>query len=90
MTDTWLYPPDLRDALAGFGLAPRTDTPPALVRDAVSDLYRYEIRQLRDRRRRGEVAPDDYVPAVIALRKKYWVLTLPASGWERIYRPGAR
>ena len=48
MTDTWLYPPDLRDALAGFGLAPRTDTPPALVRDAVSDLYRYEIRQLRD------------------------------------------
>jgi hypothetical protein len=88
MTSTWTYPPDLLEALAGFGIAPRPDTPPALVRDAISDLYRYEIRELRDRRRRGEVAPDDYVPAVIALRKKYWVLTLPVSGWERICRPG--
>jgi hypothetical protein len=88
MTGTWTYPPDLLEALAGFGIAPRPDTPPALVRDAISDLYRYEIRELRDRRRRGEVAPDDYVPAVIALRKKYWVLTLPVSGWERICRPG--
>jgi hypothetical protein len=90
MTDLWIYPPDLREALASFGVAPRADTPPALVRDAVSDLYRYEIRELRERRRRGEVAPDDYVPAVIALRKKYWVLTLPVSGWERICRAGAR
>jgi hypothetical protein len=86
---TWTYPEELLDALASFGVAPRADTPPALVREAISHLYRYEIRALRERRRQGVVAPEDYVPAVIALRKKYWVLTLPVSGWERICRPGA-
>ena len=34
------------------------DTPPRLLRDAVNDLYRYEIRGLRDRCRAGEFPVD--------------------------------
>ena len=85
-TAPWTYPPDLRDALAGFGLAPRPDTPPVFVRDALSDLYRFEIRRLRDRLLAGRVAKADYIGLVISLRKKYWPLTLTPAAWEQICR----
>ena len=50
---SWTYPDELRSALVRFGLAPTAATPPALVRDALNDLYRYELRRMRDRLRRG-------------------------------------
>ena len=54
MGERWVYPADLADALHGLGLAPRADTPPALVRDALNDLYRFELRRMRARLIRGE------------------------------------
>jgi hypothetical protein len=85
MTDgPWEYPPELLDALPAFGLLPRPDTPPRFTRDALSDLYRYEIRRLRERLRAGEVQKADYQGLVIALRKKYWPLTLTPEAWEKI------
>ena len=80
----WSYPPEFLAALAGHGLAPTAGTPPVLVRDAVNDLYRYELRRARDLHMRGEIAKVDYLDVVVALRKKYWLLTLPAVAWERI------
>jgi len=80
----WIYPPELIAALAAHGLAPTSETPPVFVRDAVNDLYRYELREARDRHKRGQIAKPDYLDVVIALRKKYWVLTLSAVAWERI------
>jgi hypothetical protein len=82
----WKYPPELIDALAGHGVAPRPDVHPRVVRDFVSDLYRFEIRRLKQRRATGVVPKEDYVDRVIALRKQYWVLTLEPSAWERICR----
>lgn len=82
----WTYPQELADALLTFGLAPTRHTSPLLVRDALSDLYRFEIRRLRQRLRDGGVAKPDYVPQVIALRKKYWPLSLQPSHWEEITR----
>jgi hypothetical protein len=82
--ERWEYPPELLDALPAFGLRPRPDTPPRFTRDALSDLYRYEIRQLRERLRAGEVQKADYQGLVIALRKKYWPLTLTPEAWEKI------
>jgi hypothetical protein len=82
----WSYPPELREALAGFGLAPRPETPPVFVRDALSDLYRFEIRRLRDRLLAGHVAKADYIGFVVSLRKKYWPLTLTPAAWEQICR----
>ena len=39
-----VYYQQILDELAGHGLIPRPDTPPQLLRDAVRDLYKYEIR----------------------------------------------
>ena len=80
----WTYPPELLTGLEPLGLAPTERTPPALARDAVDDLYKYELRRLRDRLRVGEVDRPDFLAHVIALRKKYWVLTLPLPAWEKI------
>lgn len=85
MTPTsWTYPPELLSALGGFGLAPLATTPPAVVRDALNDLYRYELRRMRDVLRAGGIAKPDYIDRVIALRKHYWPLTLTLDAWERI------
>lgn len=90
MAAPWSYPPELLAALAPLGLAPRPTTPPALAREAVDDLYKYELRRLRDRLKRGDVVRANYSAAVIALRKRYWVLTLPLPVWERICTEGGR
>lgn len=80
----WTYPVELRAALQGLGLAPTAATPPALVREALNHLYRYELRRMRERLRAGAMAKPEYLDAVIALRKKYWPLTLPLEAWEKI------
>ena len=83
----WSYPPELAEALSAFGLAPGPHTPPRLTRDALSELYRYEIRRLRLRLLAGEVAKADYRGLVIELRKKYWPLSLTPEAWEKICGP---
>jgi hypothetical protein len=85
--ERWTYPVELVEALWRFGLAPRPDTPPRFVRDHLRDLYRYEIRRLRDRLLAGEFPKKDYIGHVIALRKKYWPLALTPEQWERICTP---
>lgn len=87
MTDrTWTYPIELLDALPRFGLLPAPHTPPLLVRDALNDLYRYEIRALRQRLLDGEFERIDYKVQVVLLRKKYWPLSLQPKHWEEICR----
>jgi len=80
----WTYPPELAEALLAFGLAPRPETPPRLVRDQLSDLYRWEIRRLRDRLLAGEFPKQDYIGHVITLRKKYWPLSFTPEQWETV------
>jgi len=89
-SEIWNYPPELRDALGSFGLCPTDRTPPAIVRDALNDLYRYELRRLRGRLIAGEMLKPAYIELVIAMRKKYWPLTLPLGAWEKICRADAR
>jgi len=67
------YPEELLAALGAFGLAPRATTPPAVVRDALNDLYRFELRRMRDRLRAGHIAAADYYGLVVALRKHYGI-----------------
>ncbi len=75
------YRPDVLDQLARHGLRPAADTPPSLARDVVEDLYRYEIRRLRDRLLAGAIAKADYAGAVRDLRTRYPVLSLPLPLW---------
>jgi N-carbamoylputrescine amidase len=57
------------------------------VREFVNDLYRYELRRLRDSYRGSALDKAEYHARVVALRKHYWVLTLPPKAWGEICRP---
>ena len=70
------------DALAGLGLAPRDETSPELLREQLNGLYRFELRRLRDRHRAGEITKADYIPHVLELRKKYWMLSVRTDKWK--------
>ncbi len=78
---TFRYRTEVLEELARHGLRPQPDTPPARLREAISDLYRYEIRQLRDRCRAGEFSTRDLPAHVVELRKRYVLLSVPIAHW---------
>jgi hypothetical protein len=80
---TYEYAPEALEVLAGHGLHPRPGTRPAIVRDALSDLYRYEIRRLKQRLLAGEFPKAQYIDRVVALRRQYWLLSIPIERWVR-------
>jgi hypothetical protein len=69
------------DELARHGVKPRDDTPPALLREFVNDLYVIEIRALRDRVRSGSIAKQELAAHVKELRKRYFLLSVPIELW---------
>jgi hypothetical protein len=73
------YRPDVLRALERHGVRPTPHTRPELVREYVRDLYKYEIRRLRDRLQRGEFPRHEYAGRVEALRREYPVLALQAQ-----------
>ena len=75
------YRPEVLEALARHGLVPRLGTPPQVLRDAINDLYRYEIRRLKMRLLRGAFPKAEYVPRVVELRGKYLLLSMPTDDW---------
>jgi len=72
------YRADVLERLESHGIRPRPTTRPEVVREFVNDLYRYEIRALRDRLLRGEFPRNTYLDRVVTLRNKYSVLALRA------------
>jgi hypothetical protein len=75
------YRPDVLAALERHGVRPRPDTPPALVHEFVSDLYRYELRRLRDRLVRREIPKAGYLDRVVALRRQYALVSIRPEEW---------
>jgi len=75
------YLPEVLDELARHGLVPRPDTPAERLREQVSDLYRFEIRALRDRCRAGEFSTQELPARVIELRRRYVLLSIPTQCW---------
>ena len=73
---TFVYRADVLAALLAHGVKPTPQTPPQLVRDYVRDLYKFEIRRLRERYLRREFAKAEYSERVDALRRQYPVLAL--------------
>jgi hypothetical protein len=70
------YRADVLAQLLRHGVRPTEETSPELVRNFVRDLYKYEIRMLRERYMRGEFAKIEYAGRVDALRRRYPVLAL--------------
>jgi len=75
------YRPDVLSALWRHGVQPTPRTDPELVRAYVRDLYKYEIRKLRERYLQSEFPKQEYWDRVDALRRAYPVLALPARLW---------
>ena len=70
------YRPDVLAHLFRHGILPRDSTPPEVVRAFLNDLYRYELRKLRDRYMVGEFPKLEYHKRVIEIRDRYPVLAL--------------
>ncbi len=75
------YRLEVLDELARHGLAPRADTSPEKLREQINDLYRFEIRALRDRCRAGEFTTHQLPARVVELRKRYLLLSIPMERW---------
>jgi hypothetical protein len=73
--------PEVLEALAGHGLVPGDDTPVARLREQINDLYRLEIRRLRDECRAGVFPVTELAPRVVELRRRYLLLSIPTSQW---------
>ena len=75
------YRPDVLARLWVHGVQPTERTRPELVRDYVRDLYKYEIRRLRERYLQREFPKSEYWGRVDTLRREYPVLALRARDW---------
>ena len=75
------YKPSVLEQLWRHGVQPTPATPPQLVHDFVNDLYRYELRRLRDRLVRREIPKAGYFDRVVALRRQYPLVSLKANEW---------
>ena len=78
---TYDYQPQVLAELEIHGIRPKRTTPPALVHEFVSDLYRFELRRLRDRQVRGEIPKRAYSTHVVELRKRYILVSIPVRLW---------
>jgi hypothetical protein len=75
------YHSDVLDELRARGVAPDAATDPHLVREYLSELYRYEIRRLKARLLRREFPKQAYAGLVRELRNKYVLLSIPVDAW---------
>ena len=62
-------------------MRPTSTTRPELVHEFVNDLYRYELRRLRDRLLKREIPKLAYHDLVVEIRNRYRVLALKPWQW---------
>jgi hypothetical protein len=75
------YRDDVLAELPQYGITPTSHTPPQLAREFVADLYRHQLRQLRQRLLDQEFPRHEYAGRVEALRLRYRVLSLRPREW---------
>jgi len=75
------YRADVLGVLLEHGIRPTHTTPPAVVHELLSDLYRFELRRLRSRLVRKEIPREGYRDRVIALRRRYPLLSVNPDFW---------
>lgn len=67
--------------LARHGILPRPDSRPEVIREFLHDLYRLQLQGLRDRVLRKEMARSELAGHVVALRRRYRLLSIPCRDW---------
>jgi hypothetical protein len=78
---TYRYKADVLAQLESHGVRPTAASSPERVHEFVNDLYRYELRRLRDQLRRGELPKSEYYDRVVAIRCRYPALALKPWQW---------
>jgi hypothetical protein len=78
---TYRYHSEILEELARHGIRPLPASAPQQLRDAVRDLYKYEIRRLREDLLAGRIRKADYAGRVIELRSRYPLLSIPLQLW---------
>ena len=73
---------EILNQLEAHGVRPTPATRPELVREFVNDLYRYELRRLRDRLLNHEFPKAAYYELVVEVRNRYRVLAFKPSQWS--------
>lgn len=79
----YVYRAEILEALLQYGARPTTATRPELVHEFVSDLYRHELRRLRDRLIAGEFPRNEYFGRVVAVRNRYRIIAMRPAEWLR-------
>ena len=75
------YKLEILAQLANHGVVPKPTTPPATARALVNQIYRYELRLLRDRYLVREFSKQDYYDKVVEARNRYPVLGVLTRHW---------
>ena len=78
---SYRYRPEVLAQLLLHGVRPTANTSPQLVYDYINDLYRYELRRLRDRLLRRDIAKTDYYARVLEVRRRYPLLSQKLWEW---------
>ena len=74
--------PSVREELLRHGIRPEDGEDEAALRERLNDAYLREVRQLRERQRRGEIPKKEYARHVEALRDRFPLLGLPLQLWH--------
>ena len=80
---TYRYRADVLEQLERHGVRPTGSTRPELVHEFVSDLYRHELRALRDRLLAKEFPKREYFSRVVDVRNRYRVIAMRPRDWLR-------
>ncbi len=75
------YRPEILAQLAAHGVIPKPTTPPTTARAVVNEIYRYELRLLRDRYLVGEFSKSAYYDKVVEVRNRYPVMGVLTRHW---------
>lgn len=78
---THRYRAAVLEQLWRHGVQPTDTTPPERVHEFVSDLYRYELRRMRDRLRGGQIRKLEYFDCIVELRRKYPLISIAPAQW---------
>jgi hypothetical protein len=75
------YKPEVLQQLLVHGVRPTAETPPELVHEFVNDLYRFELRRLRNALVSGAIPRAGYYDRVVDLRRKYPLVSFKPQQW---------
>lgn len=78
---SYRYRPEVLAQLLLHGVRPTANTSPQVVYDYINDLYRYELRRLRNSLVRGEIPKKGYYDRVVQLRLKYPLVSIKSHLW---------